>query len=190
MAAKRNDDELTAILRAVPQRIVGRMLGGRQTVHLQRMADRWAFPVDGRTVDLFAVMARLWSFLKQYGPMLQVLMEDTGDQEGDSLGAQYLKAKIRKTQADADAAELRVRQKAGTLCFADDVHQCFNAIVDRFHKGCDHAQAKWGADGADFFEQLADGIKSDILATIGRGVAANDEQAGDEAVTATSADVS
>ena len=51
MVAKRDDDELRALLRAVPQRIVGQLCGGRQTVQLQRLADRWGFPIAGRTVD-------------------------------------------------------------------------------------------------------------------------------------------
>ena len=75
MATKRDDDELRAMLRAVPQRIVGEMCGRRQTVHLQRVADRWGFPIDGKTVDLFAVMSRLWEFLKRYGPMLSAVMD-------------------------------------------------------------------------------------------------------------------
>lgn len=178
MATKHDDDELRAMLRAVPQRIIGQMCGGRQTVHLQRVADRWGFPIDGKTVDLFAVMGRLWEFLKRYGPMLSALMEDTGDGDENALGVRYLRAKIAKTEADAEAARLRVEHKAGQLCDRSDVHQLFNALVDRIHKSCDRAQAKWGADGFEFFADLTEGIKGDIRAVIGRNAETNREAAG------------
>lgn len=163
MATKRDDDELRAMLRAVPQRIVGQMCGGRQTVHLQRVADRWGFPIDGKTVDLFAVMARLWSFLKQYGPMLAVLMEDTGDGDENALGVRYLRAKIQKTEADALAAELRNAQKEGMLCDRSQVHEAFGRIASAFQDASRKAQLKWGQDGFDFFVALADKMEADVM---------------------------
>lgn len=168
MATKHDDDELRAMLRAVPQRIVGQMCGGRQTVHLQRVADRWGFPIDGKTVDLFAVMARLWSFLKQYGPMLAVLMEDTSDGgDENALGVRYLRAKIQKTEADAQAAELRVAQKEGLLCDRAQVHEAFGRIANVFQKASGQAQRKWGADGFDFFATLAENIAVELQTMIG-----------------------
>lgn len=166
MATKLSDDELTSILKAVPQRIVGRMLGGRQTVHLQRLADRWGFPVTGRNVDLFAVMARLWAFLKQYAPMLQVLMEDTGDENGDALGVKFLKAKIRKVQADATMAELRAAQKENSLVDRATIHEALQSVAARINGACDRAQRKWGPDGFEFFSELVEAIRGDIAATV------------------------
>lgn len=163
MAAKLTDDELMAALRVVPQRIVGRMFGGRQTVHLQRMADQWGFPVDSKQVDLFAVLSRLWEFLKQHRPVLKVLMEDDGsDGDEGALGVQYLKAKIRKTKADADAAEIRNAAKEGQLCDRAQVHAAFGKIASAFQIAASTAQRKWGEAGFDFFAQLAENIASEL----------------------------
>lgn len=156
-----NDVEREAILRTVPQRLVGRMLGGKQTIHLQRMASRWGFPVDGRSVDMFAVMGRLKSFLKQHGPALAALMEDDGGDE-NSLGVQYLRARIRKVQADADAAEMRVQQKGGQLVDRNAVHEVFAALTSRFQDASRRAQSRWGQDGFDFFSELTERICADI----------------------------
>lgn len=164
MATKHDDDELRAMLRAVPQRIVGQMCGGRQTVHLQRVADRWGFPLDGKTVDLFAVLARLWEFLKRYGPMLSALMEDTGDGDENALGVRYLRAKIAKTEADAEAARLRVAHKAGQLCDRAMVHEGFALLANRVQKTCDLAQRRWGQDAFELFESLANGVAEDFKA--------------------------
>ena len=166
MAAKHDDNELRAMLRAVPQRIVGQMCGGRQTVHLQRVADRWGFPIDGKTVDLFAVMARLWSFLKQYGPMLAVLMEDTGDGDENALGVRYLRAKIQKTEADAAAAELRNAQREGLVCERAHVHRVYELMSSRILRASDNAQKKWGIEGFEVFSDLAAGIGDDIRGLI------------------------
>ena len=188
--ARLNINDLRERCHALPQKLVLELFGFKQWIELQRFADKWRLPIGGKTCDLFAVFRELRSFAAKYGAVLSALIEDlpTDGSEGE-LGVRYLRAKIAKTEADAAMAELRVQHKAGTLCFAADVSEIFNRVLDRFHKACDHAQSRWGADGTDFFEQLADGIKTDILAVIGRDAAANDEQAGDEAVTATSADV-
>lgn len=187
--ARLNISELRERCHALPQKLVLELFGFRQWIELQRFADKWRLPIGGKTCDLFALFRELRSFASKYGAVLSALIEDlpTDGSEGE-LGVRYLRAKIAKTEADAAMAELRVQQKAGTLCFADDVHQIFNAIIDRFHKGCDHAQAKWGHDGADFFEQLAAGIKTDILAVIGSNAEANDDQSGEAAGEAKVAD--
>ena len=163
MAAKRDDDELRALLRAVPQRIVGQLCGGRQTVQLQRLADRWGFPIAGRTVDLFAVMSRLWEFLKRYGPLLSAVLEDTGEAgDENALGVRYLRAKIAKTEADAAAAQLRVEQKAGRLCDRELIHQSLTLLAERIRRTSDVAIRRWGNDAADLFEQLAIGYCEDV----------------------------
>lgn len=168
MAVKLTDDELMAALRAVPQRIVGRMLGGRQTVHLQRMADQWGFPVDSKLVDLFAVLSRLWEFLKRHGPVLKVLMEDDGsDGDEGALGVQYLKAKIRKTKADADAAEIRNATKEGHLCDRATVHAIFEKIASVYQNAARQAQLKWGESGFEFFEALAEKLEVEFTALLG-----------------------
>ncbi len=196
MAAKLTDDELMAALRVVPQRLVGRMLGGRQTVHLQRMADQWGFPVDVKLVDLFAVLSRLWEFLKRHGPVLKVLMEDDGsDGDEGALGVQYLKAKIRKTKADADAAEIRNATKEGRLCDVAAVHEIFTLVVSAFQAASLAAQKKWGADGLAFFDELSSkmGVAFEgFIATYSAGDSESgeaDPQADDDGSTSQASDV-
>lgn len=155
MATKRSDDELREILRAVPQRIVGQMCGGRQTVHLQRMANRWGFPIDGKSVDMFAVMTRLWTFLTQYGQQLAALMEDAVD-EGDenALGVRYLRAKTAKTEAEAKMVQLRFEEKNGSVCPREMMHDLLAPLANRIRSAGEQAQRNWGDDGFDLFHQI------------------------------------
>ncbi len=164
LATSWTDDELKAALRTVPQRIVGQMCGMRQTVHLQRVATRWSFPIDGKTVDLFAVMNRLWSFLTQYGPMLSAVMEDVGEDDGDdnALGVRYLRAKTRKTEAEADAAQLRVEERKGTLCQRDFIHDFLSRLANRIRSAGEQAQRNWGEDGFELFHQIELATREDM----------------------------
>ncbi len=163
MAAKLSDDELRVALRAVPQRIVGQMCGGRQTGHLQRVANRWGFPIDGKTVDLFAVMTRLWSFLTQYGDILAAVMNDAIEEgDDDRLDVRYLRAKTRKTEAEAASAELRVEERKGTLCSRDFIHDFLMRLANRIRCAGEQAQRNWGEDGFEIFHQLELATRDDI----------------------------
>lgn len=182
--------ELRERCHALPQKLVLELLGFKQWVELQRFADKWRLPIGGKTTDLFAVFRELRSFVAKYGTVLGALIEDLpADGSEGELGVRYLRAKIAKTEADAEMAQLRVAQKENQLCPRDDVRQLFNAIVDRFHGACDRAQARWGADGFDFFESLAEGIRGDIRAAIS-DLGTNDEQASDAIGDAQKSDVS
>lgn len=187
--ARLNITDLRERCHALPQKLVLELFGFKQWIELQRFADKWRLPIGGKTTDLFAVFRELRSFASKYGAVLSALLEDlpTDGSEGE-LGVRYLRAKIAKTEADAAMAQLRVAQKENQLCPRDDVRQVFNAIVDRIHKSCDRAQAKWGRDGFEFFELLTEGIRSDIRAAIETGTDATNDQAGGDAGEAQSAD--
>lgn len=154
---------LCSVLKSIPQKIVKKMLGGRQTIQLQRMADRWDFPIDGRYVDLFAVMARLWSFLNQYGEILGAVIDDsTEDGDDNSLTVRYLKAKIHKTEADAEAARLRVEEKSGSLCRREFVHDFLSRLANRVRMAGEQAQRNWGEDGFEIFHQIEKATREEI----------------------------
>lgn len=166
---KRSDAEIVETLRAVPQRVVGRMLGGRQTVHLQRLSARWSCPVDGNTVDLFDVMAWLWKFLKRHGPVLAELID--GDGDSNSPAMQHLKAKTRKIQAEAEAAEMRAAQKAGTLSETKVIHAMLVKLLDRYQSAAQQAQRQWGRDGFEMFNELQNGLREDMAELMTSGEA-------------------
>lgn len=157
MATKRSDDELREILRAVPQRIVGEMCGGRQTVHLQRVANRWGIPLagDGGKVDLFAVLARLWLFLKDYAVPLAAIMNDSGeDGDDDTLGVRYLRAKTAKTEAEAKMVQLKFEKEDGSVCSREMMHDLLAPLANRIRTAGEQAQRNWGDDGFDLFHQI------------------------------------
>ena len=164
MTTKLSADEVREVLRSVPQRIVGEMCGRRQTVQLHRMADRWRVPIDGKTSDLFAVMTWLWDFLKRYGPMLAAVMEDDGSGDDNSLGARFLRAKTRKTEAEAEAAELRVQEKAGVLCNQKMIHELLARLADRLRNAAEESQRRWGKEGYEMFRDLNQAFRRDLEA--------------------------
>lgn len=153
--------------RALPQKLVLELLGFKQWTELQRFADKWRLPIGGATTDLFAVFRELRLFASKYGQVLTALIEDlpTDGSEGQ-LGVRYLKAKIAKTEADARAAELRVVQKEGRLVDREQVHSLIEVIANRVNKMSDRAQKRWGTEGFEFFNDLANEIEEDIRALI------------------------
>ena len=177
--AKRLDPGLRDVLKTIPQKFIREACGGRQVAHLQRMEARWGCPLSGATTDLNALLGWLWGFLVQHGPMLKVLLEDEGGEGENSLGVQYLKAKISKTRADAKAAELRNEIKEGRLCDREVIHQSLVTLSERIRRTSDTAIRRWGNDAADMFEQLANGFGDDLETMFG-----DDKQpAGDAVLT-------
>jgi hypothetical protein len=154
------DDQLREILRAVPQRIVGQMCGGRQTVHLQRFAARWGFPIDGKMVDLFAVLSRLWSFLKQHGPALRVLQEETSS--GDILSVQFLKAKIALTREQEVFVRTKRQEKDRSLVDKNLIDQGLAKLASRIRRAGETAQRKFGKEGFELFDDLLNGFGRDV----------------------------
>lgn len=162
------NSQLREQCRELPQKFVLELFGFTQWVELQRFAAKWKLPLGGAKTDLFAVFQELRSFTKQFGPVLKALIEDVppGSDVGGELGVQFLKAKIRKTRADADAAELRVDQKAGRLLDREKVHEIFERLAARVQRAGDKAQSRWGSDGHDFMLSLTEGFAEDIRGVI------------------------
>lgn len=156
------NEKLAEQLHSVPQQLVLAMCGKRRTVELQRIRERWGIPLDGRRADLFDVLKAFVDFLTQHGDMLSMILTEAEDDAEGPLAVQLLRARIAKTQADARAADLRNEIKEGRLCDVSQVRTLLNCMVARFHRACDQAQRKWGADGFEFFESLSDGIAADI----------------------------
>lgn len=149
-------------LRAVPKLVIVEILG-RQHNQLDGIADRWGFPINGSPCDVTAVLRRLSDFLKKYGPMLSVLMEDSGENgDENALGVRYLRAKIEKTQQDALAQRLRNEQKQQRLCDLETITQCLGLLSDRITKAGERAQQRWGQSGLEFFQDLAAGFQTDL----------------------------
>ena len=162
MAAKIDTDLWLSQLRAVPKTVM-ELIFGRQREQLDKVAERWGFPINGSPCDLTAVLRRLSDFLKKYGPMLKVLMEDeSGEGDENTLGIQYMRAKIEKTQQDALAQRLRNEQKQQRLCDLETVTQCLGLLCDRIVKAGERAQQRWGQSGLEFFQDLAAGFQTDL----------------------------
>lgn len=160
--AKRSDDEIMEVVRAVPQRLVGRMFGGRQTVHLQRMASRWSCPVDAKTVDLCAVMAWLWNFLKKHGPVLTELMDGDAAANSNSPVLRTLNARARKVEAEAEAVEMRNDQKARNTCDVKLTHEFLAKLSGHLQAAAQQAQRQWGREGVEMFNGLQESLREDL----------------------------
>ena len=153
--------------RALPQKFVLELLGFRQWIELQRFADKWRLPIGGTTTDLFAMFRELRLFVAKYGTIISALIEDIpADGSEGELGVRYLRAKIAKTEADAQAAELRNAHKEGRLCDRAEVRAAFGRIASVFQNAAGNAQRKWGADGFDFFVALAENIGAELQTLI------------------------
>ena len=151
------------LISAIPQLVVGDACGGLKTEQLDRIAERWGFPLNGNPVDLGAVLRRLAEFLKRYGPILKDIMEASEeDGEEGSLSIQYLKSKIAKNEADTYGKRLLNEQKERNLVDRTLVHCALNKLADRIIKTGERAQRKWGTDGFEFFNDLAIGFQEDM----------------------------
>lgn len=135
---------------------------GKQRNQLDAVAERWGFPINGSPCDLVAVLVRLSEFLKKYGPLLKVLMDDEGEGDENALGVRYLRAKIDKTEEDAKAQRLRNEQKESRLCDRESIMRSLALLADRIVKAGERAQRKWGDEGYEFFQDLAAGFESDL----------------------------
>lgn len=165
MTAKIDTDHFISVLRAVPKSVIEVVLG-RQRKQLDDIAERWGFPINGSPCDVTAVLRRLAEFLKKYGPLLKVLMDDDGDGDENALGVRYLRAKIAKTEQDAHGAAIRNAQKEGRLIDLEQVHSMVEVIANSVNKASDKAQKKWGSEGYEFFADLASGVEEDIRGLI------------------------
>lgn len=174
MPAKIND-ELRDQLRKIPQKFIREACGHRQVVHLQKMETRWGCPLSGATVDLYSLLDWLWTFLVKHGPTLKAVLETSDAASEGPLAVKLVKARIAKLQADARMAELRLVQKEGRLVDLEQVHSLLELVANRVNKTSDRAQKKWGSEGFEFFNDLANGIESDIRVLIER----DDEQVGE-----------
>lgn len=155
--------ELRERFRAVPQKLILELLGFRQWTELQRFADKWRLSIGGKTTDLFVLFRELRSFAAKYGPVLSALIEDlpTDGSEGE-LGVRYLRAKIAKTEADAQMAQLRVAEREGRLRDVRLVSQSLDLLANRIRNSTEMAQRRWGEPGREFFQELVDGFGSDL----------------------------
>lgn len=183
MPAKIDTEHFLGVLRAVPKTVMEEVWGKKRD-QLDAVAERWGFPINGSPCDVTAVLRRLAEFLKKYGPLLKVLMDDDGDGDENALGVRYLRAKIAKTEQDAHGAAIRNAQKEERLVDLEQVHSMIEVIANRVNKASDRAQKKWGREGFEFFADLAAGVEEDIRGLIdasGGGEGSDVEDADDDA---------
>ena len=163
-------------LRSVPPIIVEEGCDGWDARNRGDVTEEWGFPLVGKTIDMIALLRRLREFLLHYAPLLRVLKED--GEEGP-LGVQYLRAKIAKTEADAHGKIVLNAMKEGRLCDRETVHSIFELIASRITRAADVAQKKWGADGFEFFDDLAKGLEDDYRGLIDQRNKSTDEVGAD-----------
>lgn len=183
MPAKIDTEHFLGVLRSVPKMVMEEVLG-KQRNQLDAIAERWGFPINTSPCDVTAVLRRLADFLKKYGPLLKVLMDDDGEGDENALGVRYLRAKIAKTEHDAHGAAIRNAQKEGRLVDLEQVHAMIEVIANRVNKASDRAQKKWGQEGYEFFADLAAGVEADIRGLIdagGNGEGSDLDDAGEDA---------
>ncbi len=82
--------------------------------------------------------------------------------DDDSLGVQFLRAKVRKVRVDADAAELRNAEREGRLCDVGLVSKCLELLCSRARSTGELARRKWGDEGYNVFSEMVDGFGSDL----------------------------
>lgn len=149
------------LLRAVPQKDMVAMCGGRQGKQLQDMQRIWGLPFAGDPIDLFEFFGSLWKFLIKHGPAFRLIME-AENCEDSSLLEKLQKARIWKTQEDAKAAALRNAEREGRLRDVGVVSGCLELLVKRVRTAGERARRKWGDAGYEFFVDLVDGFGSDL----------------------------
>lgn len=181
MAAKIDIDHWRGVLSAVPQLAILEACGDLKTEQLDRIAERWGFPINGSPVDVRAVLRRLVEFLKRYGQLLKDII-DAGDEDGEenSLSIRFLKSKIAKNEADTIGKQLLNEQKQNRLIERDVVHQVLNQMADRINKFGERAQRKWGEEGYEFFFDLAVGFQDDMRAVLDDSVESAETEASSE----------
>ena len=156
------DDRLRDVLKAVPSKLIREACGSRQVAHVQRMTERWGVPLSGATVNLYDVLAWVWSFLVKHGPTLKAVLEASDAEADGPLAVQLIKARIAKLSADARMAELRVAQKENVLVELSLIHQPLMRLADRIRISAEAAQRKWGIEGFEHFHELWEGFDSDV----------------------------
>ena len=157
------------IYRDVPQKDFAAMCGGngrpKQTKQLQDFERVYRLPFAGSSVDLFEFMPKLWDRLSELRPTIKLIDEMIeGDQS--NLTIEFLKARTRKMNADADVAELRVAERQRLVVERSKVHLVFEQIIGIIHAGSDTAQATWGVQGYEFIAGLVERISSGVKGVI------------------------
>jgi len=140
-------------------------LSGRPTKVLNEQADRYGFPLRGKTIDLGAVLRSIHDFLARHKHTLAAAISiDDPLLEGasQSLKNAYVKEQIKEKREKAALARLDRQEREHELLSRDEVHDSLARIASII-RGCgDAMQRRFGPEALEILNDSLDSADREI----------------------------
>lgn len=152
--------------RSVPQRHYAEMSGLSPKSVLQQAAT-YGFPVQGRVIDLAAVVAHLHRFLTENAASLRGYARRAGlgtaqpgaDENAEASSDERGSSDERLTLARARLKEMEVAQRMGLLIDREAVRRGMNTAAARLREAAIMLQRQYGADAGVIIEEALEEIE-------------------------------